>query len=109
MASGTMGAASLAAATNTTLYTVTSGKVATLNVNFVNTGSTQALVRLAVCATATPAAAEWVEYEARLAPAGSYENGNVLERTALVVEGGKLIVAYSDNAGVTARVYGMEA
>ena len=110
MASGTLGTpVSLSATTNTTLYTVPAGKVATVNFNLVNTNATAAKVRVAISATGTPGAAEWVEYDVYLQPAGDPSNGNVLERSGFVVEATKNIVVYSDSAGVVARAHGFEA
>jgi hypothetical protein len=109
MASGTLGTpVSLAATTNTTLYTVPASKVATINFNLVNTNATAAKVRVAISSTGTPGAAEWVEYDAYLQPAGDPSNGNVLERSGFVVEAGKNVVVYSDTAGVVARAHGFE-
>jgi len=92
----------LAAATNTTVHTV-AGAYATLNINVANRNATAVKIRLAVAATAIPAAAEWIEYDVSI-PA----NG-VLERTAIVVPNGQNIVAYSDTAGVSVNVWGFEA
>ena len=103
MASGTLGQASLAAATNTTVYTVPSAKVATFNVNLVNRGTAVATIRIAISATGTPGVTEWIEYGAQL-----LANGGILERTGIVAEATKNVVVYSDVANVTASVYGYE-
>ncbi len=109
MASGTLGTpASLLAATLTTIYTVPTGKTATVNLNLVNTSANPALVRVAISATSTPTAGEWVEYDAYLKAAGDPANANVLERTAFMCEAGKNIVVYSNIVGVTARAHGAE-
>lgn len=109
MANGTLGTpVSLAAMTYTTIYTVPTGKTATVNLNLVNTNTTPVLVRVAISATGAPGAAEWIEYDAYLKPSGDPSNGNVLERSAFVCEAGKNIVVYSNTAGVVARAHGFE-
>jgi len=101
MASGTFGQASLTAATNTTVFTV--GVTPTvLNVNMVNTTGTPIAVNLAVAASSTPSAGEYIEFQA-IIPA----NG-VLERGGIVATAGKLIVAFASFAGVSVNVYGYE-
>lgn len=102
MATGTLGQSNPAAATNTTVYTVPVGKVATYNVNIVNTGATVAVVRLAVAATGTPTTAEYMEYGTEI-PANS-----VLERGGIVSSSNKNVVVYASNANVAVNVYGYE-
>jgi hypothetical protein len=102
MATGTLGQASLTATTNTTIYTVPVGKTATFNVSICNTNASAVTVRLAICATSTPAAGEYLEYDATI-PA----NG-VLERTGLVASASKLIVGYANTANVNFNVFGYE-
>lgn len=101
MANGKLGAADLAAGANTTLYnpgTLTG----TVTVSLCNRGATGTLVRLALASTANPTPAEWMEYDQYLPPAG------VLERTAVVVGAGQLVVARASAAGVSAVVFGFE-
>ncbi len=101
MASGTLGQASLAANTNTTVYTV--GATPTVfNISVDNTSGYMAAVNISISATSTPAAGEYVEYQT-LIPAGG-----VLERGGIVATAGKLVVAYSTIAGVNVNVYGYE-
>lgn len=103
MASGILGKASLAATTNTTLYTVPATTTTTLNISVCNQGTSgTARIRLAASATGTPAATEYFEYDTLV-----YAN-NVLERTGIVVETGTNIVAYSDTPNVTVMVWGIE-
>lgn len=102
MASGVLGTADLVAATNTTVYTVPTSRVATVNINICNRGSSPAKVRLALSTTALPTAGDYIEYEANLAGNG------VLERTGFVLEAGRLVVAYSDLATVSVVVHGFE-
>lgn len=101
MASGTLGQASLAANTNTTVYTV--GATPTVfNVSIENTTGYLAAVNISVSAAATPVSGEYFEYQT-LIPAGG-----VLERGGIVATAGKLIVASSTVAGVNVNVYGYE-
>jgi len=102
MATGILGQSSMVAATNTTIYTVPSNTFTVLSVNFCNRGSSTTSVRLAVAATGTPTDAEWIEYDADVLP------GGVVERTGLVVDAGKLIVAYSSNSDCSVNAYGIE-
>lgn len=102
MASGKLAGADLAAATNTTLYTVPSAKTASFSVNFCNRNATSVTVRLAIGSSATPAATDWVLYDVVIAGNGS------LERTGLVLDSTKLAVVYASAANVTATAYGYE-
>lgn len=102
MSSGIFGQSAPAAATNTTVYTVPSGKLASLSVNFLNRGSSSIAVRLAVAASSTPSNQEYLEYDAVI-PA----NG-VLERTGLVVSATKQVVVYTNTATLSVNVYGFE-
>lgn len=91
-----------AAATNTTVYTVPAGKLASFSVSVCNRGSTAITARLAIAASAAPGNAEYLEYDVSI-PA----NG-VLERTGLVATAGKLVVAYVSAASASVSVYGIE-
>lgn len=102
MPSGILGAASLAASTHTTLYTVPAGRTATLVINACNRNATAVKLRLALAAGDTPSANEWIEYDTELAPYG------VLERSAIVLDAGKRVVAYASTANVTVMAYGLE-
>lgn len=102
MPSGTLGQSAPSATTNTTVYTVPATKVATINVNIVNRGTTAATVRLAISATGTPGDSEWIEYDASVPASG------VLERTGIVVTAGKNVVAYASSATISVNVYGYE-
>lgn len=102
MASGRLGAVNLAATTNTTVYTVPASKTASFSVNICNRNASAVTVRLALAATGTPSAAEWIEYDANLPGNG------VLERTGLMLDTGKLVVAYASAANVSVVAYGVE-
>lgn len=103
MASGILGQSAPSAATNTTVYTVPSGKVATFSVSIVNRNGTTASVRIAISATGTPSASEYIEYGA-----GVLGSGGVLERTGLIAQATKNVVVYSDVANTSVTVYGFE-
>ena len=101
MASGTLGQASLAAATNTTVYTV-GATPSVFNVSITNTTGYPIAVNLSISAAATPVAGEYLEYQTVVAPNG------VLERGGLVGTSGKRVVAYATIAGINVNVYGYE-
>lgn len=102
MSSGRLGIADLAATTDTTVYTVPASTLTVATVNVCNRNSTAVTVRLAVAATGTPAAGEFVEYDATI------DANGVLERTGLVLDTGKRIVARSSAANVSVVVMGYE-
>lgn len=102
MASGRLGAVDLAATTNTTVYTVPASKTAAFTVNVCNRNTSSVTVRLALAATGTPGVTEWIEYDTPLGGNG------VLERTGLMLDSGKLLVAYSSTANVSVVAYGVE-
>lgn len=106
MATGRLGTANItSASTNTTLYTVPSSTFSVVSVNICNrSSSTAATIRLAVSSSATPAADEWIEYDSSLVANG------VLERTGIVMDAGKYLVAYTGTASPTLScvVYGIE-
>ncbi len=102
MASGRFGAVDVPATTETTIYTAPSGKIASATISLCNrTGSTVS-VRVAIAAAATATVAEWIEYEAPIAPNG------VLERTGLVLNAGERLNVYASAAGVSAVAFGFE-
>jgi hypothetical protein len=102
MATGRLGAADLAAATNTTLYTVPASTFAVVSVNVVNRSASAVTIRLAISSSATPGDSEFIEYDTSLSSKG------VLERTGLVLDAGKLLVIRSSAISVNAVVYGIE-
>lgn len=102
MASGRLGASDLSATTNTTVYTVPASTLASFCVNICNRNAASISVRLALASSGTPSAGEYIEYD-------SVVPGNgVLERTGLVLDAGKLVVAYSSAANVSVVVVGIE-
>lgn len=97
-----LGAADLAATTNTTLYTAPALTQAVATVGLCNRNGSAQTVRLALAAADTPTASEWLEYDFSV-PA----NG-VLERTGIALDAGKKLVVYAGGAGISAVAFGME-
>lgn len=102
MATGRLGAEDVSATTNTTVYTCPADTYAVIAVNICNRGASTAAIRIAVADTDTPAAAEYIEYDADIFAS------NVLERTGVVLSQGQRIVVYSSQADVSAVVVGIE-
>jgi hypothetical protein len=102
MATGRLGTADLAAATNTTVYTCPSSTFAVVTVSVCNRGASAANIRIAVATSATPGNAEFIEFDTQLSAKG------VLERTGIVIDAGKLLVVRSSAVDVNAVVYGIE-
>ena len=102
MATGRLGVAAIPATTLTTVYTVPTGNYTVLNVSITNRNTGSVKIRLAIAASGTPAAEEYIEYDTTVIGNG------VFERTGLVLNAGLNIVVYSDTASVGCTVYGIE-
>jgi len=102
MANGILGRNELAATTNTTVYTVPADTFSVVTINVANRGASPRTVRLALSDAATPANADYIEYDVEILANG------VLERTGIVMDAGKNIVAYADSLGCSVQVYGLE-
>jgi len=102
MATGILGSENLSTATYTTVYTVPTNRYCVLSINMVNRGNQAATIRIAIADNATPTNAEFIEYETELLGKG------VLERTGIVVDAGKQVVAWTSGANVSAVVMGIE-
>lgn len=100
MASGILGQTNLTtASTWTAVYTVPAGKVATVNINTLNYGSSTARVDLALSTqVSTPTAAEYIEFSAAVS---GFE---VLERGGFVLEAGRKIYVRSTTSSPTIAV-----
>ena len=102
MATGRLGHADLAAATNTSLYTCPTNTFSIVTCSICNRGNAAMSVRIAVASAGTPVDSEYIEYEAQVLP------GGVLERTGVVVEADRNVIVRSSAAGAGAMVYGLE-
>lgn len=102
MATGRLGIANLAAATNTSVYTCPAATFAVVTVSVCNRGASSASIQIAVASTATPDVAEYIEFDTVLSAKG------VLERTGIVLDAGKILVVRSSAVSVNAVVYGIE-
>ena len=102
MPSGVLGSVNLTATTNTIVYTVPAAKTTTCTVSICNRTSGNVKVRLALAVAGTPAVNEYIEYDCTIVANG------VLERSGIVIDAAKNIVAYSDTAGVSVVAYGFE-
>lgn len=101
---GRLGASSLAAATDTSLYSVPGSRKATVNVSICNRNAAIATVRLAHVDGALGALAseDYIEYEAEIAP------GGVIERTQIPMTATHSIVGRASTTGVSFQVVGIE-
>lgn len=102
MPTGRLGASDLSAATNTSLYTCPSDTFAVISVSLCNRANQACNIRMAVASAATPTNAEWIEFDTELLGKG------VLERTGIVMDAGKILVVYSNQANVSAVAFGLE-
>ena len=102
MATGRIGTADLSAATDTTIYTCPSLHYTVASVSMTNRSNVPVLVRLAVCDNSTPGLDEYLEYDVELLPK------NVLERTGIILDASKLIVAYASTTGISVVAFGIE-
>jgi hypothetical protein len=105
MATGRLGTANITTTADTTVYTVPASTFSVVSVNVVNrSSSAPANIRIAVASSATPSAAEYIEYDSSLVANG------VLERTGIVMDATKLIVVSTPTATPTLSVvvYGIE-
>jgi hypothetical protein len=102
MATGILGAENLSATTNTTVYTVPEDTFSVVAVNVTNRNAQSRSIRIATAADDTPDNAEWIEFDTELLGNG------VIERSGIVLDAGKKIVAYSNSTDVNVVVYGIE-
>jgi hypothetical protein len=104
MATGRLGAADLAATTDTILYPCPADTFAVVSVSICNRGATTATVRIAVSSSAVaPATSEFLEYDTDLLAKG------VLERTGIVMDStNKYLWVRSNLTSVNAVAMGIE-
>lgn len=76
---------------------------ATLNLGFVNEGTTDAILRIALSSQgSTPNSEDYIEYGA-VVPA----NGGIFDRTCVLATPGEKVMVFCDKATVAARVVGL--
>jgi hypothetical protein len=102
MATGLLGQAAPSAATYTTVYTVPATTFTVLALSICNRSSSTVALRVALAASTTPTAAEFIEYDAVVGANG------VLERTGIMMDAGKRLVVYASNANTSVSVFGIE-
>jgi hypothetical protein len=102
MPTGILGRNNLAASVNTSVYTVPVSKVSVFNVSLTNRGSVTAILSLALSDSGSPSANDYIEFNSPLIP------GGVLERTGIVMDAGKVLVANTTNADISIVVFGYE-
>lgn len=102
MATGRLGASALTASTNDTVYEVPADTFSVVTVNITNRNASDRQIRLALAAADTPLDAEWLEYDTTLLGNG------VIEKTGIVMDAGKKIVAYANGTECNVVVYGIE-
>jgi len=102
MATGKLGANDLAATTLTTVYECPAATYSVVSINICNRGTSTTGIRIAIADSATPGAAEYIEYDTEVF------SKNVLERTGIVLAATQRIVVYSTQASVSAVVVGIE-
>lgn len=97
-----LGAANLAATTNTTIYTVPGGSETIATVSMCNRTPSSIDVRLAIAEGDIPGDEDWIEYDFPIAA------NRVLERTGRHMQAGIRIVAYASTEGLSVVVDGNE-
>lgn len=102
MAQGKLGSADLSVGVDTLVYTAPANTTATVNIRVTNRSASSAAVRVAVGAGASPAAADYIDYDV-VVPA----NG-IMEDTGVVCSAGEKIWVRSSVASVSVRVHGFE-
>jgi hypothetical protein len=110
---GRLGAAELAATTNTTLYKPASGLLATVPVTFCNRSASTRTIRLAQVQSAStnpaPADGEYKLYDRTLQAAGNADGSDVLQFTGIVLLGSNndQVVGYASGSDVDVTVDGV--
>lgn len=99
MATGKLGSANLAAGVDTLLFTTAVAQV--FNVRFANRNTTAVKVRVAIGTGASPAAADYVDYDVTI------QANCILEDTGLVASSEEKVWVRSDTANVSVRAHGM--
>jgi hypothetical protein len=97
-----LGAADLAASTETLLYSVPPSHEVFAAVNLCNRSSEPRSVRLAITLNTTPTVADWLEFGVELQP------GETLLREGITLEASGRIYAWASGIDVAAVAYGNE-
>ena len=101
--SGRLGKVQAGNGSFTTLYAVpASAALATVNVLVCNTNSSAVNVSIAIATSTTPGSSDYIAYNYEIPPNG------VLERTALVMSGGEILLVSANAAGVVCRAHGYQ-
>lgn len=104
MAAGFLGSASVAAATNTVVYTVPDTvHYAEVDISVLNPGLNDAVIEVALSKSGTPADADYIEKGAI-----AFKSGGVVTRTGVKMSPGEKVVVKSTVAGTVVRVGGIE-
>jgi len=97
-----LGAADLSATTNTSLYTVGTGKEAICAVNICNRTASAIAVRLALAEGGTPGDEDYLVYDYELAA------NNQMQVTGIHMDAAKVLVGYAGAADTSFVVWGNE-
>ena len=104
MAAGFLGSASVAAATNTVVYTVPDTvHYAEVDISVLNPGVSDAVIEVALSKSGTPADADYIEKGAI-----AFKSGGVVTRTGVKMSPGEKVIVKSTVAGTVVRVGGIE-
>ena len=100
---GRLGKIEAGNASYATLYAAPAGIAhAVANVLVVNTNNVEAQITIAIAQTTAPNTSDYVDFQYSLPP-----NGH-LERSALVLSPGEIILVYANMGGVVCRAHGFE-
>lgn len=103
MANGRLGSGVSVANTNVVIYTVpVTMEFATITICIVNTGTSDASLKLSLGTTNIPDLDDYIEYDTVLAPK------DMLERSCLVCSTGEKVIINSDSNDLVVRVHGLE-
>lgn len=104
MATGRLGTSNITTTSDTTVYTVPASTFSVVTVSVCNRAASSCTINIALTATGTPGADEYLEYGASLLANG------VIERTGIVMDASKKIIVTSQTASPTlsAVVFGIE-
>lgn len=107
MASGRIAANTLTGNTYTVVYTVPSNNVASFTTSVTNFGTSNSRISLALstansATSNVPTNGEWITYTTVL------RGGSTLEKTGLVLDAGKSLIAITDTDNLNILIYGFE-